>query len=296
MTAPVAAKGLQTSKRVPRCFTLIELLIVIAVIAVLVSLLLPALGRATWTARLLTCKSNLRQITIALTFYTADNDSWYPHPNLYSGTTALPFWRTTGIGTYGPMVAEYLGMERSRAGNARNYPIWQCPQAYHNTEDRWGVYYGTYMNTMDGLYEGMSRVGPMTFVPTNAANMLRRSGDAFTTQFYSNAWGWDGVDGLEYEILVSDITMRAHSGGSQIQTHHVRGGVFQNLGGHDPMKTGVDGGLFPEAKGTSNYAFTDGSVRAYIYPMRSIPEGLYMAECSGGFDSSGWLFPKGWQR
>ena len=61
-----------------RGFTLIELLVVMVIIALLVGLLLPALGRAREEARKTQCRSNLRQIGLAMNIYANDNQNWSP--------------------------------------------------------------------------------------------------------------------------------------------------------------------------------------------------------------------------
>lgn len=55
-------------------FTLIELLVVISIMSLLMSILLPTLGRARELGKRVVCLSNLRQLTFAWVLYTMDND------------------------------------------------------------------------------------------------------------------------------------------------------------------------------------------------------------------------------
>lgn len=59
-------------------FTLIELLVVISIIALLISLLLPALQNARQIAQAAACMSNARQFVVATTSYTFDHNGYYP--------------------------------------------------------------------------------------------------------------------------------------------------------------------------------------------------------------------------
>jgi prepilin-type N-terminal cleavage/methylation domain-containing protein len=61
-----------------RAFTLLELLAVVALIAMLAALLLPALARAKEQARRVKCLSNLKQIVLAAKTYAVDHESDFP--------------------------------------------------------------------------------------------------------------------------------------------------------------------------------------------------------------------------
>lgn len=67
-----------------RAFTLVELLVVIAVIGVLAGLLLPALAKSKENGKRINCTSNLRQLSLSATLYSGDNDGIYPPRDLFS--------------------------------------------------------------------------------------------------------------------------------------------------------------------------------------------------------------------
>jgi len=92
---PRRMKGMKRSG-----FTLIELLVVLAVIALLVSILVPALNRSRQTARAVVCAGNLRQLGFAMQEYTMSyrcypysfyRDSNFQPPSDYLGNSSYDF-------------------------------------------------------------------------------------------------------------------------------------------------------------------------------------------------------------
>lgn len=98
----------------PSGFTLVELLVVIAIIAMLISILLPALGSAREQSRRIVCGSNLRQWGLSMSLYATDNKQWLP-PNDSSGTGNILWPGQTTRDAMRQMVSSY-GISRGMAG------------------------------------------------------------------------------------------------------------------------------------------------------------------------------------
>ena len=92
-----------------RQFTLIELLVVVGIIAILMTMLLPALRKSRKYSLKIYCVSNLKQIGTSLQMYGNDNDSFFP--------TAENWWSEKVLG-------EYLKTTQSQA--KLNTIVW-CP-------------------------------------------------------------------------------------------------------------------------------------------------------------------------
>lgn len=112
-------------------FTLVELLVVVAIIAVLVSILLPALNTARRMAKTIACKTNLRQLGVAMLSYCYDNNDYFTYHE-HDGSDSQPYgvawWHKLDIGHYAPTNLPSNAANTTRKYTVGKRSLYICPE------------------------------------------------------------------------------------------------------------------------------------------------------------------------
>jgi len=118
-----------------KAFTLVELLVVIAVIALLMAILLPVLGRAKRMAKAVECQSNLHQCGVLFEIFTNDRDGHFydrgSHFEAYVPYECALYWITPYYDAFGdnffcPMATKKVSQASGRDKFGDTFNAWHC--------------------------------------------------------------------------------------------------------------------------------------------------------------------------
>jgi len=105
-----------------REFTLIELLIVVAIIVILAAMLLPALARTKYVARLTVCSGELNQWGTGLTMWAGDHNNRLPERSVYTVGNRQAHMLKNGSADDRELFDEILGLEFTDCPFVREVP------------------------------------------------------------------------------------------------------------------------------------------------------------------------------
>ena len=135
-------------------FTLIELLVVISIIALLISILMPALGNARSAARSIACLSGQRQFGISILAYAEDSSGLFPphRDNVESGLADPMYWyQLLTIGDY--ISGKTSGDGYSDAFFCTEHEVLNRPHAFNNGLVSYGISLGLIYDYSNGPIE-----------------------------------------------------------------------------------------------------------------------------------------------
>ncbi|MCM8536005.1 MAG: prepilin-type N-terminal cleavage/methylation domain-containing protein [Lentisphaeraceae bacterium] len=186
-----------------RKFSLLEMLVVIAVIAILVSLLLPSLSKARLVATKAVCLSNEKQIYTLLQQNIRNTDGYFLYDDdLVAGHGSWPWDVTKGD-------FRSLGITEEP-----NKDLWVCPL---NEEQRVDSIWNYSKNT------NIHITGYM-FMHERPTSPMRQNDDLWTGKVML-------VDNPDEKVLLSDIvidnhSLKSNSSGNKYRTSHVKMGIY----------------------------------------------------------------------
>ncbi|HOF19496.1 MAG TPA: hypothetical protein PK082_11345, partial [Phycisphaerae bacterium] len=178
------------------------LLVVIAILALLVSILMPSLRKALDLARTVVCLNNMKQMGTGIAFYAEDHEGFCP-PSAYQSTVepTMGYWIAVSPGVYAvtwqQSAAEYFVTYRHYQGGSMMNPqtmVWHCPASPVGVVG--GAHFGHYgINQQIGGYQMQPTLDPKTKqllgIPSPASKfMLFDAGCYVVTQAMVKAPAW----------------------------------------------------------------------------------------------------------
>ena len=223
-------------------FTLVEVLVVIAVIAILAALLLPALGKARETAQSVLCTNNQRQIYTGIASYLVDSGDYLPPNGAYNVNYPYFIFRYLNETNETPLYSRY----------ARSKPkgIFYCPKTHDPASEspNWkaGVTQGTlnysvYVPTVPQGWRDTSAPGSGSWITclghstylsdAKRINTVKSGSILYGESFYREVDGLCNKPGVLYDTLSNQYIGQSgtygwyHSGNRSANFTFVNGAV-----------------------------------------------------------------------
>lgn len=236
-------------------FTLVELMVVIAILTLLIALLLPAIQSARYQAKIAMCLSNLRQIGTGTIAYTVDSMAYFPYVRRYQNGVEVTMRNPTTA--TGQDIQEWQLLVDMYGSKATMKKVYTCPLMVGECNAKWPASQFPYSGA-----NGMPLVTyQLWYHRTTSSTYLRttitRMGDMFET-------GSGVINGAKWNILVSDIFAVRQYG------MNVLDGIYGNVTNHVPQgepSAGLGtfhfmGMMVPYSLNyNANYLYTDGSAK-----------------------------------
>jgi len=255
-----------------KAFTLVELLVVISIIALLVSILMPALSKAREQAKRVVCSSGLRQIGLLLEYYCEDNNGKYPpmeRSSAYLYSSTRPPLTLRGLAGVLPYLELIPGDQ-----SAKRMSIFWCPSGkFQYDRVQWDNGYPQFgYNQYCNLENPTAIVGDGTPTPQPVFSPSKNSSHRSGGQSSNSQW-----------ITFADMTISGESDPDLRSNHY---GTIK--------RTGPGGTVVEQFASGMNSLRVDTSVfwsnKNFLEDPSNIVR-IDMREHSGGAGKSWWVFP-----